>query len=143
VIRIQHSVVIERPPEEVFGFLTEPANFPKWQAGVLETASAGRLQLGDTFTEIRTFVGQRAESMLEVAEYIPNERFFLRVVSGPWLFEVLHRLVPTDTGTRVEVTFQGETKGKLRLARPMLERAVHGDLEGNLSALKDALEAGS
>jgi carbon monoxide dehydrogenase subunit G len=143
VVRIQHAVLAERPPEAVFAFLTEPANFPKWQSGVLEIASAGKLGLGDTFTEVRTFLGQRAESTLEVTEYLPNERFSLRVVSGPWLFDVFHRLVPIATGTRVEVTFEGETKGRLRLAGPMLERAVRGDLERNLSALKDALETAS
>jgi carbon monoxide dehydrogenase subunit G len=143
VIRIQHSVVVECPLEEAFGFLTEPANLPRWQSGVLETRSAGRLRLGASFTEIRTFLGLRAESTLEVTDYMPNERFSLRVVSGPWLFEVLHRLVPTDTGTRVEVTLQGETKGRLRLAGPMLERAIRSDLERNLSTLKHVLETGS
>jgi hypothetical protein len=142
MIRILHALAVQRSPADVFGYLVEPANFPAWQAGVVEVKSEGKTGLGATFTEVRTFLGQRAESTLEVTEYRPNERFSLRVVSGPWLFEILHDLASVGTGTRLEVILQGETKGRLRLAAPMLEHAVRTDLEGNLATLKSMLETG-
>src|SRR5712692_302521 len=141
MIEIQHVVLVERAPAEVFAYLIDPANAPLWQAGVIETRSAGKLSKGARFTEVRTFLGQRTESTMEVTEYEPSDRFNLRAVSGPWPIEVLHSLAPAGSGTRLEVTFRGETKGRLRLAAPMLERAVRSDLERNLAVLKEALEA--
>ncbi len=32
----QHTVEIERPIAEVFAFVTEPENYPKWQPSLLE-----------------------------------------------------------------------------------------------------------
>jgi carbon monoxide dehydrogenase subunit G len=141
MIQIRQSVVVERAPAAVFDYLADPSNFPNWQAGVLEIRIEGEPGLGATFTEIRTFLGQRAESVFEVSEYRPNERFSLRVVEGRWLFEIVHDLAPTSAGTRLDVTLEGETKGRLRLAAPMLERAARDDLTRNLAALKSAIEA--
>jgi carbon monoxide dehydrogenase subunit G len=142
VNKVECSVVVDRPLQQVFDYLTEPANLGRWQSGIVETKSAGKLGLGSTFVEVRSFLGQRVESTLEVTEYVSCERFSLRVISGPWLFEVFHRFTPAGEGTRVEVTFQGETKGYLRVARAMLERAVRSELEESLAALKDVVEAG-
>ena len=99
VVRIEHSVVVERPPADVFVYLTEPANLPEWQASVLEARSDGQVQSGAMLTELRKFLGIRIETTLEVTEYEPNERFELRVVSGPASIEVRHLLTPTNRGT--------------------------------------------
>ena len=43
-MKIEHTVVVQRPPEDVFDYLTEPANLGEWQVSVLED--------GDFFGEI-------------------------------------------------------------------------------------------
>ena len=61
--------------EEVFAYLTEVANLPEWQSGVLEARSDGPLQKGSMLTELRKLLGTRTESTLEVIEHQPNELF--------------------------------------------------------------------
>ena len=127
----------------MFVYLTEPANLPEWQASVLEARSDGQVQSGAMLTELRKFLGIRIETTLEVTEYEPNERFELRVVSGPASIEVRHLLTPTNRGTRMDVVIQGEMTGFFELSEPIVERAVRRELEADFATLKDLLEARS
>lgn len=34
MMKIEHSVVINRPIEGVFAYVTKPENTPKWQSGI-------------------------------------------------------------------------------------------------------------
>ena len=36
MIKVEHSVVINRPVADVFAYACDPANEPKWQDGVME-----------------------------------------------------------------------------------------------------------
>jgi carbon monoxide dehydrogenase subunit G len=141
MVKVEHSIVIKRPAEVVFGYLTEIANLTEWQSGVLEARSDGPLRVGSTLTELRKFLGMRGESTLEVTELRPNELFSLAVVSGPLPLEVSHRLTPTDEGTRLDVVVQGEPRGFARLEGPLLVRVVRREIDFDLGTLKDLLEA--
>ena len=68
-MRYELAVEIARPPAEVWAYLADPTHLPQWQADVEEVRDApgGPLGLGATFTEVRSFLGKRAESTLEVA----------------------------------------------------------------------------
>ena len=35
--KIEHDIVIDRPVEEVWGFMVEPGSDVKWQSGVVES----------------------------------------------------------------------------------------------------------
>jgi hypothetical protein len=37
VMRVEESIIIDRPPEEVFGFLSVRTNDPVWMASVTES----------------------------------------------------------------------------------------------------------
>ncbi len=139
--KIEHSIDIERPSEEVFEYLTEIANLSEWQSGVLEVRSDGPLRKGSTLTELRKLLGTRAESTLEVTEHQPTELFSLRVVEGPLPLEVSHRLTRTDEGTRLDVVVKGELAGLVKAEGPLLIRTMRRELEFDFGTLKDILEA--
>ena len=79
----KHSVLIERPTEDVFAFLHDPANDPLWQTSLLESKLSGPMGLGATLTEVRHFLGKRAELTFEVTEYEPPRRSSKKSTSGP------------------------------------------------------------
>lgn len=138
--RIEHSAEINRPMEDVFRYLTEVTNLPEWQSGVLEARSNGPLAEGSTITELRKFLGMRAESTLEVTKYQPSSLFQLRVVDGPVPLEVSHQLKATDGGTQLRVVLQGEPGGFVKVAGPLVMRTVRREVEFDLATLKDLLE---
>jgi uncharacterized protein YndB with AHSA1/START domain len=141
MIRVESSVVINRPPDEVFAYATDPAHVAKWQSSALEASVDGQLQAGATGREVRKFLGRRMVSTIRIEEYEPPWRFALQVTSGPVPFHVTQTVEPADEGSRVTVVMEGEPGRFFKLAEPLVERAVRRELEGNFSTLKDILES--
>jgi uncharacterized protein YndB with AHSA1/START domain len=141
MIRVEASVVINRPPDEVFAFATDPAHVPEWQSSALEAGVDGPLQAGVTGREVRKFLGRKMESTIRIEEYEPPRRFALQVTSGPVPFHVQQTVEPDGEGSRISVVIEGEPGGFFKLAEPLVERAVRRELEGNFATLKDILES--
>ena len=140
IIRVDGSIVINRTPDEVFAYATDPAHTPEWQSSALETSVDGPVQAGASGKEVRKFLGRRMESTMKIEAFEPPRRFALQVTSGPVPFHVEQTVEPEGTGSRVSVTIEGEPGGFFKLADPLVERAVRRELEGNLATLKDILE---
>jgi hypothetical protein len=141
--RAEHSVVVERPPDEVFAYLSDPDKLPEWQASALEARqeSPGLMTAGTRIREVRKFLGKRMETVVEVTAYEPGKQFSLKVVSGPIPFQVWQNLHAVEGGTKIDVVIEGEPGGFFRLAEPLVVRAVGRELASNLATLKDVLES--
>ena len=140
-MRLEHSLVIARPVEEVFEFLAEPANLRRWQTGVLEvTKEREEPGLGAWHVEVRSVLGQRIVQTLEVTAYERGERLDLSVVKGPLVLSVSHRFRPEQGGTRIDVVGEGNPGPLFRMAGPFLARAVERQSKRDFARLKRLLE---
>jgi uncharacterized protein YndB with AHSA1/START domain len=90
MIKVDASVVIQRPVEEVFAYSTNPANSTKWQEGLVESrmTSQGPIGVGTQITDVRKFLGRDLDSKLEVSAYQPNKSITMKTVSGPVRFQI-------------------------------------------------------
>ncbi|MEX0674387.1 MAG: SRPBCC family protein [Gaiellaceae bacterium] len=136
----EHELEIERPPADVYAFLADPENLPRWQSEVLEV----RRESETRFREVRTFIGRRIESTLEVTAAEPGREFSLRSSSGPVRFSVRHLLEPAGEGrTLLRVLGEAEGAGGLfKLGGRLLRRAAERRFQEDFARLKDILEAG-
>lgn len=143
VARAEHTLVIGRPPADVFAYLTEVRNLPAWQPSVVsvERPDEGPVDVGTRFTEVRKFVGRRLHTTMEVTEHAPGERLYLQVVEGPVRYRVTHDLEAVDDGTRVNVAVEGETGGFFALADGLVARQGERQLRADFGRLKAILEA--
>ena len=143
MIRIEHSVVINRPVEDVFAFVANVENNPQWQSGVLEAhkTSQGPAGVGSTGIEVRKFMGQRIESSFEVTEYEKNTKFSFKITSGPIPMEGTETFESVQGGTRVHLAFQGEARGLFSLTEPIMGQMLRRLIKADCSNLKDLLEA--
>jgi uncharacterized protein YndB with AHSA1/START domain len=75
-IQQEHTVVIKRPVEEVFAFVTDPNNDPLWQMTILgtEQTSEGPVDVGTTLRNTAKFLGRRIETTMEATENEPPRR---------------------------------------------------------------------
>lgn len=75
--KIEHSVLINRPVDEVFGFVTDFERLPQCAAEVVEVgkASTRPMDVGTTFAAAVRFLGRRIESVHEITEYEPKRKF--------------------------------------------------------------------
>jgi uncharacterized protein YndB with AHSA1/START domain len=141
--RMEASVVINRPTDEVFAYVSDPGSWPQWEAGLLEAeqTSEGLVGVGTTFRGVNQFLGRRMEWTSEVMEYEPNKKIEQKLISGPMSMEQSLTFEPVEGGTRLTLAGEWETGGFFKLAEPIVTRTGQRQLEGNLANLKDILEA--
>jgi uncharacterized protein YndB with AHSA1/START domain len=80
---VDSSIVINRPPEDVFAYATDPAHAHEWQSSALETNLDGPLEAGTTGKEVRKFLGRRMESSMRIEAFEPPRRFASSGHIGP------------------------------------------------------------
>ena len=141
MVRIEFSVDVNRPPSEVFAYITDADRLPEWQSGAVEAQWQGEKARGAHIREVRKFLGRRMETELEVTEYEPDRRFGLRAVSGPVPFSVTQVLEPRDGGTRLSFIGEGEPGGFFKLAEPIVARVAERQFKNDFETMKDILES--
>jgi uncharacterized protein YndB with AHSA1/START domain len=141
--RVQRTAQIAAPPAEVYAFLAEPANLPRWQAGIVaaERTSPPPTAVGSTARVVLELVGQQMSAEITVREADPPRRLALAAsVSGMGIVASLD-LVAHDGGT--EITLASEVRAENIFMAP-LERMVtdtaERDLDASLTRLQAALK---
>ena len=76
MITIKSSVSINRPVEEVFQFVADFENYPKWNHNMLECrrTTEDSTQLLTIFDSKMVYMGQHYLAPLEITEYEPNKK---------------------------------------------------------------------
>ncbi len=144
--RLESSVTINRPVEEVFAFLSNYENDPKWSSATVEATktSEGPIGVGTTWRSVSEFLGRRSESELEYIEYELNRKIAIKQISGPYphTFQVTLDLV--EGGTKVNFVGEFEFGGFFgRIAAPLFMRIAKRQLEAGFVKLKRLMEAGA
>ena len=140
-MRYELAVEISRPPAEVYAFLADPSNLHRWQEGVEEVhGPGGPLAAGSTFTEVRTFMGKRVESELEVTAAEPGREFSLRSLSGPVRFSARHLLAPADDGTLLTLVGDVDAGRLFGLAGGLVRKAAERRTRTDFERLRRLLE---
>ena len=143
-MRVEESIEINRPLKEVFNYVSDVGNYPKWMAHALEVRkdTEGPPQHSDRFIVAIKSVGRRFETPYERTSYEPNRRYTDRAVGGPipkQRWECTFEEVPG--GTRLRRAVDAEPAGLLKLLEPLQKRAAERQLRADLQTLKDVLEA--
>jgi uncharacterized membrane protein len=142
-MHLEQTVHINRPAAEVFDFLVDLSNHPRFAGGIkaVRGAEDGPLALGRRYTQTSTLLGQTIDATVEVITCEPGRELTLKTVSG---------LVPVTRRFRLDAPSEGETDltcsvdaepGKgMRLMMPMLERTAREQIASTLQRLKATLE---
>ena len=151
-MKIEESVIIDRPPEDVFGFLEVRSNDAAWMASVVESewldataaGPAAPIAVGRRGRMVMKLPGRRGEFVDEVTEYEPGKRIAHRTVEGPILLMTACVCEPAGVGCRATVVaaaerLPGGTFG--RIAAPLVGRLIRRGFKADLARLKKILEA--
>ncbi len=143
MVKVEASVDINRPIEEVFAYVTDPAKTTEWSSLTLECTleGSGPIGVGSRIKAISKFLGRRLESTAEVTQYDPPSKFAMREISGPGHLEIERQLEPIAEGTRYRSRLVGESGGLFKLADPILASLMKRTVEADLHTMKALLEA--
>ena len=141
---IANTVELARPPEEVFGYITDPSHFSEWQDAVesAEVEGGGPVGPGTRVKMRRRMGGRMQDVTTEITEFSPPRSYGFRGVDGPVRAIGKGRIEPAGEGRSrftFEIDFEGHGVGKLLL--PLVRRqakkellATHRDLERRMEA---------
>lgn len=145
-MKIEESIVVGRPPEEVFAFFDDRRNDSRWMDTVVSS------EWVDDRHE--TALGRRGRMVMraprltefedEVIEYESGRRVGHRSVSDSMVIRTACLADPAPEGTRATLVFEPEQLpgGPFSwLVAPFVARSVRRDYRRALSRLKQLLEA--
>ena len=142
MIKVEKTGVVDRPIEEVFAFLGDQQNAPRWQAGLVEVkrVTEGPPGIGTKHTLVRTFMGRRMEASNEYVAYEPGKLITFKSTSGPVAFEASYLFQAVAGGTQVTSRIEMDAKGFMSLAEPLIARGLRREMDEAFVTLKGLFE---
>jgi uncharacterized protein YndB with AHSA1/START domain len=133
-------VEIGRSPHDVFAYLTDASNLPRWQASALSADADGPVRLGTHICERRKFAGRDVRTELEVVTYEPPRRFDVESRGGPVSFAIHHTLEPRNGGTHLAVDVNVKIGAMMRIAAAGPLKVAEREFRSDFQHLKEVLE---
>ena len=139
---LEGSVAIDRPPEEVFWFVADPRNDPRWCPRVATCAQVegDGPAAGARFDAFHRPSLQRPHHrMIELLEVTPPRRVHSRQSDNVGVFTITYELEPAGAGTllrqRDDIAWRIPT-----VFVPIARRIVAAHIPDQLGRLKELLE---
>lgn len=145
MVRVEGDIAIDRPLEEVFDFVADESNEPKYNPRMTraDKITSGPIGVGTQFNSVVTGVGGATEMTIEFTEFDRPRRITEKVhlsnmdIQGRLVFE------PAPTGTRMKWTWDLEPHGAMRLLGPLVRRIGDRQEREIWTSLKQYMESRS
>jgi uncharacterized protein YndB with AHSA1/START domain len=136
--KIERTITIHRPVEEVFAYVCEVRHSPSYISGQREAhqTSSGPMGIGSTFATSGKVLRRRAA--FEIVDYELNRRLAWKATFGAratttWGFE------PSGPSTRITFTRVADAHGLFSLPQSLLQKLANRQVDRDLAALKELL----
>ncbi len=139
-MRLQKTVVVDKPLDTVFGYLSDFTTTTEWDPGTVLTVNQhGDGGVGTTYLNTSTFLGRQTQLTYVVRAFVPAQRVQFRGENKTIIAVDTMSFRSVDGGT--EVTYQAEftVKGPSRLLAPLLRPAFERLGTRAQAGLRDAL----
>ena len=141
------SIVIDRPIDEVFAYVSNVENMPRWVSGVRRVRLLSKkVKAGARFSAEYAQGVRNSAIDFQIVEFDPPRRFAATAERGPFSFPFRGTFEFRAVGDATEVTSNvetGEESLATRLANllfgPIVRRGFQKRLQDELQALKASL----
>ncbi|MCM1967162.1 SRPBCC family protein [Streptomyces sp. NPDC002812] len=122
---ISKSIDIDRSPEDVYSYITDPTHLPEWQDSAVSAVPMGDLpvHVGSKILITRQIGRRTIPTTMEVVDMDPPRSWHFHGVDGPVRPDVRGRIEPLDGGTRSRVTIAVDFEGR-GMGRALVPLAV-------------------
>ena len=141
--RVNSSVIIGRPVEEVYSYVLDlTSNGAEWAPDLesVEKVTDGPIGAGTKFRQVQHVMGKRRNTSLELTAVEPNQKIEAGFKAGPMDVAMSAIFEATEEGTRVTIDGEASGRGPLRLLSPMFARQGQKIWDARLANLKRVLE---
>ncbi len=141
--KIEKSITINAPLEEVFPYINDPNNFPEIWPSMVEVKEVNQVPegVGSSWKWVYKMAGMRFKGSSEVTEFFANHRIIYKHKGGIAATSSVE-VKPVDGGTKytavIEYTVPIPLLGKL--AEAFIRRLNENEMDVLLSNLKARME---
>ena len=137
------TTFINRPAQEVFDFVTNPANAVQWESGTESSkyTSEGAVGVGSKLQNIGRMMGRKIEANAEITQWNPPNVYSYKATNGPAKLEANYKFEVKDGGTLLIQSIQVELGGFFGMAEGLAVKQMQKQYETNFNTLKLLLEA--
>jgi uncharacterized protein YndB with AHSA1/START domain len=141
MIRFTNTIDINRPPEEVFDYVSDLAHTPEWNWAIAETVKTGPGPIGEgtTYQQSRR-VSEQATENLQISVLEPPRRLQVDGTLARRPARLNYEFTPHKGGGRLTNLVELEPHGVIRLLAPALTGRIEAAVAHNLAQLKQHLE---
>jgi hypothetical protein len=143
MIDVSTSIEIDRPAADVFAFVAEFPNNPRWQRGQRSCrwTSEPPLRVGSTYDQHARFLGRDMVNSFRVLEHEDGRRVRFASTSGTFPLTITRTVEPLGPSrARFTEHVTGEPGGFFRIAEPLLRALVRRSIARDFPRLKSLLE---
>jgi uncharacterized protein YndB with AHSA1/START domain len=142
VIAFETSTRINRPIEDVFTYVSDPLNYPRWNSAVqaVRKTSSRENGVASTYSMERDLPSGRVANELEIVVSERPGEFAIRATTGPTPFLYHYRFDVENGETVMTLDAEVELSGAATLLPQLARRAVKNGVDANLATLKQILE---
>jgi uncharacterized protein YndB with AHSA1/START domain len=140
------EIVIDRPPEVVAGYASDPTNAPEWYVNIksVDWLTPPPVAKGSRMSFVARFLGRRLAYTYEIVELDPGHRLVMRTAEGPFPMETTYTWEPSSYGrTRMTLRNRGQPSGFARVSAPLMAAAMMRANRKDLANLKRRIETSS
>jgi uncharacterized protein YndB with AHSA1/START domain len=134
-------LTIQRPAGEVFAFIADGLNGPKWRPGITDIALLSGSGVGATYKQgVKGPGGRRVDADYRVSAYEPNRRLAFEAIAGPVRPTGEYVMEEVADGTRLTFSLRADLSGIKKL---LMGGAVQKTMDAEVAAterLKQLLE---
>jgi len=142
------NVLINRPQQDVFDFLSDPANLSKWNSNFAsaEWTSSNAPGRGSTYKVLAKMSGGKDEGLFEITQWDPPQRYSYKSISRlPFPIESIESVItltPKENGTQLTFESQFGLVGILKFAEGLFRKLAEKGDGDNFETAKRLIEAG-
>ena len=138
------SIVIARPIEAVFAYISDYEHDQEWRAGIIEMiqTSPGRAQIGTKTREVARFFGKKSITPAEITYYESGRKIaFAGLMANSVPVSGSRTVEPIGEQTRFIYQAKVELSGFSLLMEPLMAAILRRRFMRDLRRLKERLEA--
>ncbi|MBM3944838.1 MAG: hypothetical protein FJ317_05010 [SAR202 cluster bacterium] len=143
-MRVEGSVTINRPVKDVWDFVLEPSNGPKYEKGLLEQryTSDGRAGVGTELLRVSKIMGQTSRNTYKVTEFEEHKKVTYAPLTGPGPVDVGFTFESAGQGTKFNYWLQSHPKGLEKVIELLFGGMIRGGMTSSFARLKSLMESG-
>ncbi len=142
MFRVGDSIVVDRAPDEVFGFVADLRNFPLWRANLARSTIVSENVTGvGAQCEEEMRIGSRTiPGTCRITTFDDGRTFTFRAVSPGLQYDGRAEVRAEGSGSHFTLSGDITLSGPLRLLQPVLRRRIQEGVHSEVAAIKAHLE---